>query len=246
MVFARPRASPSIDGRLNHRLLHMQLETHFWGYWLVHIVVSPIGMQTPLAPWLLSLTPSFRGPVFHPIDDCEYPLLFLSDTGIASQEIAISWSCQLNLAGICNSLWVWWLYMGWIPGWGSLWIILFSVSALNFVSVTHPIGILFPILRRNEVSTLRSSFFLSFMCFANCILGIRNFWANTHLSVSVYHACSFVTWLPHSEWYSPDISVCLRILLIHCLLHCVNVPHFLYPFFCWGTSGFFPASGYYK
>ena len=69
MVFARPRASPSIDGRLNHRLLHMQLETHFWGYWLVHIVVSPIGLQTPLAPWLLSLTPSFRGPVFHPIDD---------------------------------------------------------------------------------------------------------------------------------------------------------------------------------
>ena len=25
-----------------------------------------------------------------------------------------------------------------------------------------------------------------------------------------------------------------------------NVPHFLYQFICWGTSGFFPASGYYK
>ena len=30
------------------------------------------------------------------------------------------------------------------------------------------------------------------------------------------------------------------------VLHCVNVPQFLYPFFCWGTSGLFPAFGYYK
>jgi hypothetical protein len=29
-----------------------------WGYWLVHIVVLPIGLQTPLAPWVLSLAPS--------------------------------------------------------------------------------------------------------------------------------------------------------------------------------------------
>jgi hypothetical protein len=28
------------------------------------------------------------------------------------------------------------------------------------------------------------------------------------------------------------------------VLHCVNVPHFLYPFLCWGTSGLFPASSY--
>ena len=27
MLFARPRASPPIDGQLNHPLLHMQLET---------------------------------------------------------------------------------------------------------------------------------------------------------------------------------------------------------------------------
>jgi hypothetical protein len=31
-------------------------------------------------------------------------------------------------------------------------------------------GVLFPILRRGKVSTVWSSFFLSFMCFANCIL----------------------------------------------------------------------------
>jgi hypothetical protein len=121
-----------------------------------------------------------RGPVFHPIDDCEHPLLYLSGTGIASQQIVISGSCQQNLAGICNSVWVWWLFMGW----DSLWMVLPSVSAPNFVSVTPPMDILFLILRRNKVSTLWSSFFLTFMCFANCILGILSFWANIHLSSS--------------------------------------------------------------
>jgi hypothetical protein len=29
-----------------------------WGYWLVHIVVSLMGLQTPSAPWVLSLAPS--------------------------------------------------------------------------------------------------------------------------------------------------------------------------------------------
>ena len=47
------------------------------------------------------------GPVFHPIHDCENPLLYLPGTGIASQEIAISGSCWQNLPGICNSVWVW-------------------------------------------------------------------------------------------------------------------------------------------
>jgi hypothetical protein len=38
-------ASLSTDGRLGHLLLHMQLETRAPGeYWLVHIVVPPIGL----------------------------------------------------------------------------------------------------------------------------------------------------------------------------------------------------------
>jgi fucose permease len=74
-----------------------------------------------------------------------------------------------------------------------------SVSAPNFVFETPSMGILFRILRRNEVSTLWSSFFLSFMCFANCILCILRFWANSHLPVSAYHVCSFVIGLPHSD-----------------------------------------------
>ena len=63
-TFTRPRASPLIDGQLVHPLLHMQLETgvppcvffdwwfsprELWWYWLVHIDVSPLGLQTPSA-----------------------------------------------------------------------------------------------------------------------------------------------------------------------------------------------------
>jgi hypothetical protein len=63
---------------------------------------------------------SIGGPVFHPIDDCEHPLLCLPGTGKASQETAISGSFQQNLAGICNGVSVWRLIMGWIPGCGCL------------------------------------------------------------------------------------------------------------------------------
>jgi hypothetical protein len=50
---------------------------------------------------VLSLAPSLGA-----LYDCEHPLLYLPGTGIASQEIGISGSCQQNLAGICNSVWV--------------------------------------------------------------------------------------------------------------------------------------------
>jgi hypothetical protein len=71
------------------------------------------------------------------------------------------------------------------------------VSAPHFFSVAPSMGILLPLLKRIKISTRWSSF-LSFMCFANCILGIPSFWANIHLSVSAYHVCSFVIGIPHS------------------------------------------------
>jgi hypothetical protein len=77
---------------------------------------------------------------------------------------------QQNLAGICNGAWVWWLLTGSIPGWGSLWMVFPTVSAPNFVSVTRSMGILFPILKGNKVSTLWSSFFLSFWVFLFCFV----------------------------------------------------------------------------
>ena len=173
----------------------MQLETRALG-----VLVSSYCCSTYRVADLFSSLGAFSsfsigGPVFHPIADCEHPLLCLLGPGIASQETAISGSFQQNLAGICNSVWVWWLILGWIPGWGSLWMVHPFISAPNFV--TPSMGVLFPILRRGKVSTLWSSFFLSFMCFANCILGILSFWAVIHLTVNAYQVTSFVIGLPH-------------------------------------------------
>jgi hypothetical protein len=50
-------ASLSSDGQLGHLLIHMQLESKALGYWLVHNVVPPTGLQIPLAPWVLNLAP---------------------------------------------------------------------------------------------------------------------------------------------------------------------------------------------
>jgi hypothetical protein len=90
------------------------------GYWLVHIVVPPIGLQIPLAPWMLSLAPPLGALWSIQVDDCEHPLLCLLGPGIASQETAISGSFQQNLASVCNGVSIWRLIMGWIPGYGSL------------------------------------------------------------------------------------------------------------------------------
>jgi hypothetical protein len=107
-------------GQLGHLLLHMQLETQALG-----VLVSSYCCSTYRVADLFSSLGTFSsssigGPVSHPIDDREHPLLYWPSTDIASQETAISGSCQQNLAGICNSVWVWWLIMGWIPGWGNL------------------------------------------------------------------------------------------------------------------------------
>jgi hypothetical protein len=63
------RVSLPIDDHLGHPLLHMPWVPPFvlfhwwfspmelWGYWLVHIVVPPMVLQTPSAPWVLSLAP---------------------------------------------------------------------------------------------------------------------------------------------------------------------------------------------
>jgi hypothetical protein len=107
---------------------------------------------------------SIGGPVIHPLANCEHPLMCLLGPSIVSQETALSGSFQQNLASVCNGVSDWKLIMGWIPGYGSPFI-----SAPNCLcNAFH--GVLFPILRRGKVSTLWSSFFLSFMWLANCIL----------------------------------------------------------------------------
>jgi hypothetical protein len=151
------------------------------------------------------------GPMFHPIDDWEHRLLYMPGTGKASQETAISWSLQQNLAGVCNSVGIWWLIVGWTLMYRSFWMVHPFILAPNFVSVTFSMGIMFPFSVRNEESKHWSTIFLIFLCFANSILGIVGFRANIHLSVSAYQVNSFVNGLPHSGWYPSDPFICLRI-----------------------------------
>jgi hypothetical protein len=107
MIFARPRASPPNDVRLGHPLLHMQLETRALGVLVSSYCCFSYRVADPFSSLVTFSSSYIGGPVFHPIDNCEHPLLYLPVTGIASQETAISGSCQQNLAGICNSVWVW-------------------------------------------------------------------------------------------------------------------------------------------
>jgi hypothetical protein len=62
------------------------------GYWLVHNVVPPIGLQDPFSSLGTFSSSSIGSPVIHPIADCEHPLLCLLGPGIVSQETATSGS----------------------------------------------------------------------------------------------------------------------------------------------------------
>ena len=161
-----------------------------WGYWLFHVAILPMELQIPSAPWVLLL-------------DHWRPCAQSNGWLWASTSVFVRhWQSLSGDSYIRLQAWVWWLYMGWIPRWGNLQMVISWVSAPHFL--TPSMGILFTLLRRIEVPTLSSSFFLSFMWFVNCILCIPSFWANIHLSVSAYHVYSFIIELSHSEWYPPE------------------------------------------
>jgi len=84
--------------------------------------------------------------------------MYLSTSGRASLETAISGSCYHLLCGICNSISLFGdcIWDGTPGGAASGWS---SVSVPHFVSVFPPVIILFPLLRRTEAATLWSSFF---------------------------------------------------------------------------------------
>ena len=138
---------------------------------LVHIDVPSMGLHSPSAPWILSLAPSLGTLCSLQWMTVSIHYCICQALARASQQTAIFGSCQLNLAGICNSVSVWWLYMGRIPGWGSLWMFHPFVSATISIFITHSMGNLFAILRRNQVSTLWSSFF-SNLCFLQIVFWI--------------------------------------------------------------------------
>jgi hypothetical protein len=88
------------------------------------------------------------------------------------------------------------------------------ISAPNFVSVTTSMGVLFQILRRGKVSTFWSLFFLSFICFADCILylGYSKFLGEYPL-ISEYISCEFFCDWIMSLRMMPSRSITLRILM---------------------------------
>ena len=99
-----------------------------WEVWLVNIVVLPMELQTPSAPSVLPLTRPLGTP-------CSVQWLSAIICICIGQALTqplrrqlLSVSCQQALFGISNSVWVWWLYMGWIPRWGSFWMAFPSVS----------------------------------------------------------------------------------------------------------------------
>ena len=141
--------------------------------------------------------------------------------------------------------------MEWIPRWGSYWMVFLLVSVRQFVSVFLPVNILFPLQRSNEGSMLWSSFFLSFV-WSGIVSWI--FW--TFGLIYIYQ------WV-HTIWvllclgyltqddifkFHPFACEFHEVILFNSwvVFHCVNVPYFLYSFFCWGTSGLFPVSSYFK
>ena len=93
-AFTGTTASPPVDAQQGHSLIHMQLEPwvppcvlldwwfspwELWGregYWLVHIVVPLMGLQTPSTPYVLPLAPSFGESVLSSMDGCEPSLLY--------------------------------------------------------------------------------------------------------------------------------------------------------------------------
>jgi hypothetical protein len=167
-----------------------------------------MGLRTPSATWILSLAPSLG-------TMCSVQWMAVSTHFCICQALAEPFRRQqyqapvsmLLLTSTVVSAIGGCIWDGFPGGTVSKWS--FLQSLLHTVSVTTSMGILFPLLRRTEVSTLWFSFFLSFMCFANCILGILSSCANIHLSVSAHHVYSFVMWLPHSGQYFLVPSLCL-------------------------------------
>jgi hypothetical protein len=84
----------------------MQLETQALGVLVSSYCCSTYRVAHPFSSLGTFSSFSTGGPVFHPIDDCEHPLLYLPGTGIASYKTAIPGSLHQNLAGICNSVWI--------------------------------------------------------------------------------------------------------------------------------------------
>ena len=195
-AFTGLRTSLPIDDQQGHPLLHIQLEPwvlpcvpfgwwfspwELWEYWLVHIIVPPMGLQMPSAPLVLFLAPNW-GPCAQS-SGWLWAFTSLSGTSRSSQETTISGSCQQALVGIHNSVWVCCLYMGWIPsgtvsGWPFLQFLFYALSQYLLPWV-------FWSPSKRSIHTL-VFLVLELHVICGLYLGYSEFWANIHLSVSAY------------------------------------------------------------
>jgi hypothetical protein len=158
---------------------------------------SSYGAANPSVPWVLSLAPSLGTLCsvqcmavsihLYICQALEEPLRRLYQAPVSMHLLA-----STIVSGFGDCVWDG-SPGGAVSGWPFL-------QSPHFVSETPPMGILFHLLRRTKVSTLWSSFFLSFMWFVNCILGTLSFWTNIHLSVRSYVRpyVFFCDGLPHS------------------------------------------------
>jgi hypothetical protein len=78
--------------------------------WPVDTVAPSMGLQTPSAPAVFLQLLHWGTPLLSPMVCCKHPSLYLSGSGRASQESAISDFHQQALPSIHNSIWVWWRY----------------------------------------------------------------------------------------------------------------------------------------
>ena len=86
---------------------------------------------------------------FYHINNHQTQILLQMPPKLADRSLIEMSPARLLLASGC--VWIWWLFMGWIPKWGSLWMVIPSVSPPHFVSVTPSMGILFPLDRKSVV-----------------------------------------------------------------------------------------------
>ena len=101
-----PRASPPTDVQQGHPLPHMQPAPWvppcaFFGWCSCS---SLHGAANPFSSFIPFSNSCIRDPKLSPTVGCELPPLSLSGSGRASQETAISGSCQQALVGIHNSV----------------------------------------------------------------------------------------------------------------------------------------------
>jgi len=142
-AFRGPRASPPIDHRQCHSLLHMGLEP-----WVPPCVLlvgglvpgssggsgccyccSSYGVANPLSSFSPFSNSSIGVPMISLKLAASILICIIKALAEPLRRHSLSGSCQQVLLGISNSDWIWWLHMGWIPRWGSLWMTFPSDSA---------------------------------------------------------------------------------------------------------------------